>query len=138
MQTVKFISGSKMVKTIPDGIIFHGGDPEAFHGLAASSQIIDGAENQFTLTASITGIDDTGDIFSVHQGFQYIELIPFILRNPETEGRWDDGEIFFLPFGIPLVIIVGICQTRQMPKAPGYEITVALLFSRYAFASILQ
>ena len=43
----------------------------------------DGKINPVILAAaSIAGIDDTGDIFSVHQGFQHIELIPFILRNP--------------------------------------------------------
>ena len=63
-------TGTKVGKALPDGLVFHAGDPEPQHGLGTLGQIVDVAEDEFSLPARVAGIDDLGHICPIHEAAQ--------------------------------------------------------------------
>ena len=125
VQSVEIFAGTKILKFLPDGIVLHGGNPEPLHGLAASGELINRAEDQLPLPSGITGVDDLTHILAVHQAFQKLKLAVLVLADAEAKWGWHDWQILLPPFFVFGVILVGIGQSCQMAKAPGNQIAVA-------------
>ena len=126
VQTIVVAARLQIRKSFPDGVILHRGDPQSFHGLAASSQIIHGAEDQLSFTTSVAGVDDFCDVALTHQRVENIELLLLILLDTESEAAGQNGQVVHIPLGEAFLIEGGICQLCQMTITPGNEIAVAL------------
>ncbi len=126
MQTVIVRTGAQVCKALPDGGILHAGDPQPLHGLRASCQFIDAAENQFALASGIAGVYHLGHVRGVHQLFQHSKLFLLVFTHHHLPVFRQDGQIVIAPLGIVRVIYIGIRQPSQMPHAPADPPAVSL------------
>ena len=118
MQTVIIRAGAQVCKTLSDGRVLHRGNPQPFHGLLASCQLIDAAENQLALAPGVAGVHHLGHIRGIHQLFQHIKLFLFVFAHRHLPVLGQDGKILIAPLGILGVIAVGVGQPSQMSHAP--------------------
>ena len=130
MQPVIVCTGAEMLKALPDGGILHAADPQPLHGFLAARQIIDAAENQFSLAPSVAGVHHLGHVRGVHQLFQNVELLFLVCTHHHLPMFRQDGQVIVTPLGIVGVVGGGIRQTGQMTHAPAdapavsFQITV--------------
>ena len=119
-------TGAQVCKAFPYGGVLHTGNPEPLHGLLATRQLIDAAEDQLTLASGIAGIYHLRHIRGVHQLFQNIKLLFLILSHYHLPMFRQDRQVIISPLGILGVIAVCICKTGQMTYAPADTPAVAL------------
>ena len=62
-------------ESLPNGLILHGGEPEALNRLLAAGKLIHIAEDQLAFTPGVTGVDDLGHILPIHQGAERVKLL---------------------------------------------------------------
>ena len=91
VQGIVILAGGQVRKSVLNGAVLHGGNPQPRHRLPAVSQIVHRAEDQLTLPSGIAGIDDLRHIFPVHKGAQDVKLRLFVRGNEKTEGAGQDG-----------------------------------------------
>ena len=135
VQGIVVLAGGQMRKSILNGAVLHGGNPQSRHRLPAVGQIVHRAEDQLTLPSGIAGIDDLRHIFPAHKGTQNVKLFLFVGGNEKAEGAGQNGQVLQLPLGVAFVIGSRICQTGQMTIAPGNQILLALTVSVLALGS---
>ena len=119
-------TGAQVCKAFPYGGVLHTGNPEPLHGLLATRQLIDAAEDQLTLASGIAGIYHLRHIRGVHQLFQNIKLLFLILSHYHLPMFRQDRQVIISPLGILGVIAVCICKTGQMTYTPADTPAVAL------------
>ena len=124
-----------MRKSLLNGAVLHGGNPQSLHWLPAISQIVHCAEDQLALPSGIAGIDDLRHVFPVHKGAQDVKLFLFVRGNEKAEQAGQDGQVLQFPLGIVFAIDSRICQTGQMAVTPGNQILLALAVSVFALGS---
>ena len=125
-QTVIVRAGAQVRKALPDGGILHRGNPEPLHGLLAARQLVDGAEDQLALASGVAGVHHLGHIRGVHQLFQHIKLLPFVLAHHHLPMVRQNGQIVIAPLCVVGVISVGVGQPSQMAHTPAYPPAVPL------------
>ena len=135
VQGIVVPAGGQVRKSILNGAVLHGGNPQPLHWLPAVSQIVHRAKNQLALPSGIAGIDDLRHVFTVHKGAQDIELFLLVRGNEKAEGAGQDGQVLQFPLGIVFVIGSRICQTGQMAVTPGNQIRHSLAVAIPALGS---
>ena len=120
-------AGAQIRKTLPDSAVLHRRNPEAKDRLAAAGHFIHQAEDQFSFTPGITGIDDGIHIGAVHQGTEIFKSILFAGCQHIAERLRQNGKIVIAPFLEMLVIAASIHRGYQVSHAPGYEKAAALI-----------
>ena len=125
----KFIivrTGAQVCKALPYGGVLHRRNPEPFHRLLATCQLIDAAEDQLALASGITGIYHFRHIRGIHQLFENIKLLLFIFAHHHLPMLRQDRQVTISPLGVLGVIAVCIRKTGQMAHAPADTPAVAL------------
>ena len=75
IQPLIFAAVLEQPKALPNGLILHGGEPEALDRLLAAGELIHIAEDQLAFTPGVTGVDDLGHILPIHQGTERVKLL---------------------------------------------------------------
>ena len=122
-----------MGKTIQNGFILHRRNPETLNRDAATGQIVNALEDQFSLAACITGIDHILQVASCEQFFENGKLRFLVLGYFQLPLIRDDREILEAPN--PVLFIIGFRHgiLGQMAEAPtdqaipSGQVTVLLL-----------
>ena len=126
MQPIIVRAGAQLCKALPDGGILHAGNPQAFHGLLAARQAVDGAEDQLALAPGIAGVHHLGHVLPPQQ------LIPLVLGDGKAPGLRQNGQVIIAPLGVVGVVGGGVRQPGQVPQAPGHQPTAALQVAVFA------
>ena len=118
MQPIIVRAGAQLCKALPDGGILHAGNPQAFHGLLAARQAVDGAEDQLALAPGIAGVHHLGHVLPPQQGAQHIELIPLVLGDGKAPGLRQNGQVIIAPLGVVGVVGAARCPRHQDTSQP--------------------
>ena len=129
VQIVILRAGAQMLKSVPDGIILHGGQPQPLYRLPAACHFVHIVKDGFALAPGIAGIDDLGHILPVQKRPQRFKLLFLCVGNLHLPRVLQNGKICAVPFGVALVIALCPGQLHQMAKAPAHQIPVALPIS---------
>ena len=129
VQGIVVTSGAQIPEPLTDCAVLHGRDPQAFHRLAASGHAINQPEDQLSLPAGITGIDDRIHIRTVHKGAEIVVGILLTRCQHIAERLREDGQIIVVPFLETLVITGCVHRGHQMTHAPGNDQAVALIIA---------
>ena len=132
------VRGAQVCKALPDGGILHAADPQPFHGLCATRQAVDRAEDQLTFSPGVAGVDYLGHVLPPQQGeqgAQHVKLIPFVLGDGKTPGLRQNGQVVIAPLGIVGVVGGGVRQPGQVPQAPAHQPAAAFQVAVFAGGS---
>ena len=119
-------TGAQVCKAFPYGRVLHRRNPEPFHRLLATCQLIDAAEDQLALASGIAGIYHLRHIRGIHQLFENIKLLFLILSHYHLPMLRQNRQVIISPLGILGVIAVCIRKTGQVAHAPADTPAVAL------------
>ena len=72
---------AQVCKALPYGGVLHRRNPEPFHRLLATCQLIDATEDHLTLASGIAGIYHLRHIRGIHQLFENIKLLFLIFSQ---------------------------------------------------------
>ena len=122
-------TGAQVCKAFPYGGVFHRRNPEPFHRLLATCQLIDTTEDHLALASGITGIYHFRHIRGVHQLFENIKLLFLILSHYHLPMLRQNRQVIISPLGILGIITVCIRKTGQMAYAPADTPAVTLQIS---------
>ena len=118
IQPVTLLAVPQMGKSLTDGSVFKGADPEALEGLGASDLMINQTEDQLALASCIGIADQLSDALVIHEAAQHTELPLFVLGNFIQPFLRYDGQIGVPPLGIAFIIGACIGKPYQMTHAP--------------------
>ena len=121
IQRVILRAGAQVLEALPDRRVLHGGDPQAGEGLLASRHLIGQPEDELALPPGVAGVDQLGDVLSLHEVLQVLEGVLLALRQHIAEGLRQDGKVIILPFLITKVVPGCVHRGHQMPHAPGND-----------------
>ena len=119
-------TGAQVCKAFPYGRVLHRRNPEPFHRLLATCQLIDATEDQLALASGIAGIYHLRNIRGIHQLFENIKLLFLILSHHHLPILRQNRQVIISPLGILGVIAVCIRKTGQVAHAPADTPAVAL------------
>ena len=117
---------AQVCKAFPYGRVLHRRNPEPFHRLLATCQLIDATEDQLALASGIAGIYHLRNIRGIHQLFENIKLLFLILSHHHLPILRQNRQVIISPLGILGVIAVCIRKTGQVAHAPADTPAVAL------------
>ena len=121
VQRVILRAGAQVLEALPDRRVLHGRDPQTGEGLLASRHLIDQPEDELALPPGVAGVDQLGDVLSLHEVLQVLEGVLLALRQHIAEGLRQDGKVIILPFLITKVVPGCVHRGHQMPHAPGND-----------------
>ena len=121
VQRVILRAGAQVLEALPDRRVLHGRDPQTGEGLLAFRHLIDQPEDELALPPGVAGVDQLGDVLSLHEVLQVLEGVLLALRQHIAEGLRQDGKVIILPFLITKVVPGCVHRGHQMPHAPGND-----------------
>ena len=123
-KTVVLVARLNLPETLGNGLVGHGGDPQAVEGLAAASLRVDIAEDQFTLAPRVCRTDDTVGVRRVDEGLDDLVLIGGLADHLQRDVLRQNGEGLELPALVLLVQLVRLHQRHQMAHGPGDSVVL--------------
>ena len=121
VQRVILRAGAQVLEALPDRRVLHGRDPQTGEGLLASRHLIDQPEDELALPPGVAGVDQLGDVLSLHEALQVLEGVLLALRQHIAEGLRQDGKVVILPLLIGGVIPGYIHRGHQVSHTPGND-----------------
>ena len=125
MQTVIIAAGFQIGKARADSLIFHRGNPQAFHCFCAAGKIVDISEDQLSFAPGVAGVDHFGDILPAHQAGEKFKLRFLIFGDNLLPFRRDNRQVVIAPLSVFLIVLFRLRQFRQVSKTPADKIAVS-------------
>ena len=82
---------AQVCKALPDGGIFHAGNPEPLYRFCAAGHLVDETEDQFSLPACVGRGGHTVRIRAVEQGADDFKLLVLFIRDDKLPRLGQDG-----------------------------------------------
>ena len=121
-ESLKILARPQFLKSLADGGLGHGLQPQAFDRFAASHILFDLAENQLAFASSITSIDEAIHIFACGQFFQQTQLSGLTTPRTPLEGAWQHRQVCQRPVFQLWIVILGLAQLQQVTNRPGNQV----------------
>ena len=118
VQGVVAACGPQRGKARPDGLVRHGGNPQAFHGLLAARHFIDVAEDELPLAPGVRRADDGADLAAVHELFDHGKLRAGLGQYLELHTLGQNGQVLRPPAPVALIQLLRLLERHQMPDGP--------------------
>ena len=135
---------AKLVKTIANGLRRHALQPQALHGLAQwnglpgllrARILFNEAEDQFTLAARVTGVDQGAHVFALGLLDHGVQSGLGLVDGLQVEVGRDDGQMGKAPFAAFHVKFLGCLNFNQVAHRAGHHIgftlKVVLVFFKF-------